>query len=185
MRKSNTKPGSSSCSARSATARFDRRATSAGASRATRLTARITGSTTREPEGGGRKEGRQIPPFSYLLSSLTGNGKVPTYQVTFVTPDREVRTEVSDTEYLLDAAVAAGLDLPYMCLQGWCTTCAGKLLQGQVDQSEARRLYRQDEAAGFVLLCSAFARSDLRILTHQKEQLRAHRRALGLPAPRG
>ncbi len=110
---------------------------------------------------------------------------MPTYQVTFVTAERQVQTEVADDTYLLDAAVAAGLDLPYMCLQGWCTTCAGKVLQGQVDQSEARRIYPQDEAAGFVLLCSAFARSDLRILTHQKEPLRAHRHALGLPAPRG
>src|SRR5438128_127786 len=114
-----------------------------------------------------------------------GNEKVPTYQVTFVLPEREVQVEVADAEYLLDAATAAGLELPYMCLQGWCTTCAGKVLQGRVDQSEARRIYPQDEAAGFVLLCSAFARSDLRILTHQKEQLRSHRLALGLPAPRG
>jgi ferredoxin len=108
-----------------------------------------------------------------------------TYQVTFVTPEREVRTEAGSDQYLLDVAVAAGLDLPYMCLQGWCTTCAGKILQGEVDPSEARRFYVQDAQAGFVLLCSAFARSDLRILTHQKEQMRAHRQAHRLPAPRG
>jgi ferredoxin len=110
---------------------------------------------------------------------------VATYQVTFVTPEREVRVTADDGKYLLDAAVEAGLDLPYMCLQGWCTTCAGKVLQGRVDQSEARRVYPQDEAAGFVLLCSAFARSDVRILTHQKEAMREHRQALGLPTPRG
>ena len=108
-----------------------------------------------------------------------------TYQVTFVTSGREVQTEVRDDQYLLDAAAAAGLELPYMCLQGWCTTCAGRLLEGKVEQTEALRIYPQDEAAGFVLLCSAFARSDLRILTHQKEELRALRRSLGLPAPRG
>lgn len=108
-----------------------------------------------------------------------------TYHVTFVTPDREAAFEVRDDEYLLNAAAAAGLELPFMCLQGWCTTCAGKVLDGKVDQSEARRVYPQDEAAGFVLLCSAFPRSDLRILTHQKEPMRVHRQALGLPAPRG
>jgi ferredoxin len=107
------------------------------------------------------------------------------YQVTFVTRGQEVRTEVADDEYLLNAAAAAGLDLPYMCLQGWCTTCAGRVLEGQVDQSEALRVYPEDVAAGFVLLCSAFPRSDLRILTHQKEELRALRRSHGLPAPRG
>ena len=99
-----------------------------------------------------------------------------TYPVTFVSPEGaafdnpgqrpgstgEVRVEVADDEYLLDAANAAGLGLPYMCLQGWCTTCAGRVLEGKVDQTEARRLYPQDEAAGFVLLCSAFPRSPLR-----------------------
>ena len=108
-----------------------------------------------------------------------------TYPVTFVTGSDEVQAEAVGDEYLLDVANAAGLDLPYSCLQGWCTTCAGRLLEGKVDQSEARRLYPQDEDAGFVLLCSAFARSPLRILTHQKEQMRAFRRAHGLPAPRG
>jgi ferredoxin len=105
--------------------------------------------------------------------------------VTFVTETGQVQTEAADDQYLLDVAVAAGLDLPYSCLQGWCTTCAGRVLEGQVDQTEARRLYPQDEAAGFVLLCSAFPRSPLRILVNQKEAMRAHRRALGLPAPRG
>jgi ferredoxin len=108
-----------------------------------------------------------------------------THPVTFVTASGEVRADVADDEYLLNAAAAVGLDLPFMCLQGWCLTCAGKLLEGRVDQSEARRFYPQDEAAGFVLLCSAFPRSPLRILTHQKEQMRAHRRALGLPTPSG
>ena len=107
------------------------------------------------------------------------------YHVTFITPERQVETEAADDQYLLDAAAAAGLELPFMCLQGWCTTCAGKLLEGKVDQSEARRFYPQDAAAGFVLLCSAFPRSPLRIRTHQKEAMRAHRRAVGLPAPRG
>jgi ferredoxin len=111
--------------------------------------------------------------------------KVAKYRVTFVSDGGEVQTEAAADEYLLDVAAAAGLDLPYMCLQGWCTTCAGKVLDGQVDQSEALRVYPEDETAGFVLLCSAFPRSDLRIRTHQKEELRAHRRELGLPAPRG
>jgi ferredoxin len=110
---------------------------------------------------------------------------VATYRVTFVTGGREVSVDVRDDQYLYDAAAEAGLDLPSMCLQGWCTTCAGRVLQGRVDQSEARRLYPQDEAAGFVLLCSAYPRSDLRILTDQREAMRAHRRAHGLPAPRG
>jgi ferredoxin len=108
-----------------------------------------------------------------------------THRVTFVTVEREVTVEVGDDEYLLDAAARAGLQLPYSCLQGWCTTCAGKVVGGRVDQSEALRVYPQDEAAGFVLLCSSFACSDLRIFTHQMEPMREHRLKLGLPTPRG
>jgi ferredoxin len=110
---------------------------------------------------------------------------VAVFHVTFVTDSSEVQVEVPDNQYLLDAAANAGLNLPYSCLQGWCTTCAGKILQGSVDQSEALRFYPEDAAAGFVLLCSAYPRSDLRILTHQKEAMREHRRRLGLPTPRG
>jgi ferredoxin len=110
---------------------------------------------------------------------------VATYSVTFITPERQVTVPVADDQYLLEAAVEAGLDLPYMCLQGWCTTCSGRIVEGRVDQSEARRFYPQDAEAGFVLLCSAYPRSDLKIVTHQKEAVRARRCALGLPAPRG
>jgi len=127
--------------------------------------------------------------ISYFVFSCSSfwiqEGGVAVHQVTFVTDGREIRTTVAEDEYVLDAGVAAGLNLPYMCLQGWCTTCAGRLFSGDVDQSEARRYYPQDRAAGFVLLCSAHARSDLRIETHQKDAMREHRQALGLPTPRG
>jgi ferredoxin len=108
-----------------------------------------------------------------------------THQVTFLTPAGETVVEVAADEGLLSAASRAGLRLPFTCLQGWCITCAGRLEAGQVDQSEALRVFPQDEAQGFVLLCSAYPRSDLRVRTHQKAALRAHRQAHGLPAPEG
>ncbi len=108
-----------------------------------------------------------------------------TYKVTFITPDGETDVQVAANEYLLSAAVKAGLDLPFTCLQGWCITCAGRIQEGKVDQSEAFRVFPEDEAAGYVLLCSAYPYSDLRIRTHQKAELRVHRKAYGLPAPEG
>jgi ferredoxin len=120
------------------------------------------------------------------VSEPEKQGERVTYPVTFIQPGgAEVRAEAAGDEYLLDVAAAAGLPLPYSCLQGWCTTCAARVLEGTVDQSEALRVFPQDEQAGFVLLCSAFARSPLRLLTHQKDALRAFRREHGLPAPRG
>ncbi len=54
-----------------------------------------------------------------------------------------------------------------------------------MDQSEAFRVYPEEEAAGYVLMCSAYPRSNVRIRTHQKAALRDHRKAHGRPAPEG
>ena len=62
-------------------------------------------------------------------------------------------------------------------------TCAGKLIKGCVDQSAADSYFPEDRAAGFVLLCTAKPLSELRIRTHQQEEMRRHRVSLGLPAP--
>lgn len=102
-----------------------------------------------------------------------------------MTPEGERTVSVAADDYLLSAASEAGLDLPFTCLQGWCITCAGVIEEGSVDQSEAVRFYPEDAEAGYVLLCSAYPRSDLRIRTHQKEGMRAHRARHGLPAPGG
>ncbi len=107
------------------------------------------------------------------------------YKVTFVTPEAETDVQVARDEYLFSAADRMGLELPFTCLQGWCIPCAGRIEDGEVDQSEAFRVFPEDKAAGYVLLSSAYPRSDLRIRTHQKAQLRSLRKAHGLPAPEG
>ncbi|HYT89304.1 MAG TPA: 2Fe-2S iron-sulfur cluster-binding protein [Gemmataceae bacterium] len=110
---------------------------------------------------------------------------MPSYAITLVTPNGETHFDCDAEQFVLHAALEQGIELPYSCLQGWCITCAARLLKGQVDQSASRRFYPQDAAAGFALLCTGCPRSDLKILTHQKEAMRAHRIALGLPVPRG
>jgi len=93
---------------------------------------------------------------------------------------------VNEEELILAAAFREGLDLPSMCLQGWCLTCAGRVVgPGCWDQSAARRYYELDREAGFILLCTARPCSDLTIQTHQRRQMRDYRLGNGLPAPRG
>jgi ferredoxin len=108
-----------------------------------------------------------------------------TYAVTLVLPHGEARFECPADEFVLHAALVNGIDLPYSCLQGWCITCAARVLEGQLDPSASRRFFPQDTEAGFALICTARPRSDLRLVTHQKEAMRAHRIALGLPVPLG
>jgi ferredoxin len=108
---------------------------------------------------------------------------IPTHRVTFVTPEGEeyVADEVREDEYLIVAASRTGLEIPSWCLQGWCLTCASKLLEGEIDQSEARRYFEEDESAGFILPCSAKPRADCRILVDQREAMETNRDLHDLP----
>ncbi|USZ68355.1 2Fe-2S iron-sulfur cluster-binding protein [Halorussus salilacus] len=86
-----------------------------------------------------------------------------------------VEIEVHESAFVLAAAREAGVWLPADCQQGWCTTCAARLLEGEVDQSAARRYYDADREANLVLTCVAKPRSDLRIRACQEEEMLDHR----------
>jgi CDP-4-dehydro-6-deoxyglucose reductase len=64
---------------------------------------------------------------------------------------------------VLDAALAAGIVLPYSCRSGACSTCKAKVLSGSVEagSSPAQILSAEEIEAGFTLLCQARATSDL------------------------
>lgn len=108
------------------------------------------------------------------------------YRVELVFPEGETRViQVGPEEAVWDAAARAGIELPHTCLQGWCLTCAGRVLEGDFDPSAALRYYPADREEGFILLCTARPRSDLRIRTHQKQAMQRHRLKKRLPTPRG
>jgi ring-1,2-phenylacetyl-CoA epoxidase subunit PaaE len=67
---------------------------------------------------------------------------------------REIKFRKDDPS-ILDAAGAAGLDVPYSCKSGVCCTCRAKLLEGQVRMDRNFALDPADLAAGFVLTCQS------------------------------
>ena len=56
---------------------------------------------------------------------------------------------------VLEAAAAAGLEVPYSCKSGVCCTCRAKLIEGQVRMDRNFALEPHEVAAGFVLTCQA------------------------------
>ncbi len=61
--------------------------------------------------------------------------------------------DVEPGQTVLGAAEEAGVELPFGCRQGGCTTCAARLIEGELDQSAALALTETMAERGWVLLC--------------------------------
>lgn len=95
------------------------------------------------------------------------------YQVRLV--NRELNLDqtikVPEDQYILDMADEAGIRLPSGCLQGECSVCVAKLVQGKVDQREQKFLQSKEIEAGYTVTCVAYPLSDCVLETHQEQVL--------------
>jgi ring-1,2-phenylacetyl-CoA epoxidase subunit PaaE len=62
---------------------------------------------------------------------------------------------VADGEAILDAALRAGIDLPFACKGGMCSTCRAKLVEGKAEMELNYSLEPWELQAGFILTCQA------------------------------
>ncbi|MDG2991512.1 2Fe-2S iron-sulfur cluster-binding protein [Candidatus Synechococcus calcipolaris G9] len=89
-------------------------------------------------------------------------------------PDSAIVTHdirVTGDRYILHSAEEQGIALPFACRNGACTTCAVRILSGEVYQPEAMGLSTALQEQGYALLCVSYARSDLEVETQDEDEV--------------
>lgn len=85
--------------------------------------------------------------------------------------NKQYTVQVPDDRYILQCAENQGVDLPFSCRNGACTTCAVRVISGELYQPEAMGLSPELQKQGYALLCVSYARSDLEVETQDEDEV--------------
>jgi len=83
----------------------------------------------------------------------------------------EYTVSVPADHYILESIEQQDIRLPFACRNGACTTCAVKVLSGDLYQPEAMGLSLELQKQGYALLCVSYPQSDLVVETQDEDEV--------------
>lgn len=84
---------------------------------------------------------------------------------------KDYTVTVPEDRYILQSAENQGADLPFSCRNGACTTCAVRVISGELYQPEAMGLSPALQKKGYALLCVSYPRSDIEVETQDEDEV--------------
>lgn len=98
----------------------------------------------------------------------TAANATASHRLEIVLDGKTHRLAIGDGDKVLDAALEAGLDLPYSCRGGVCCTCRARVLEGKVQMEKNFTLEQWEIDKGFVLTCQARLLTDRLIVSYDE-----------------
>lgn len=111
--------------------------------------------------------------FGFQTGEGPSAGAMPRHKVTIKNnyANQVVEVEVPEDRYVLWEAEDHGLKLPYSCRMGCCTTCAVKVIEGEMYQPHSLGISKELKDQGYALMCVGYPRSDLVLETVPEDEV--------------
>ena len=113
-----------------------------------------------------------------FVSALDGRPRTPLVPIAATAPPKNIaalivdgkrrEVPVAEGEAILDAALRAGMDLPFACKGGMCSTCRAKVVEGKVEMALNYSLEPWEIEAGFVLTCQSHPVTDKVVIDYDQ-----------------
>ena len=85
--------------------------------------------------------------------------------------NRTITLDVPDGENILQYFESKNEKLPFLCRNGCCTSCAVRVLSGDLDQNDGIGLSKQMQKDGYALLCIAKANCNVEVETQNEDEV--------------
>lgn len=91
----------------------------------------------------------------YPSGAITSKNLDGATEITVILDDEETTFEMSKKKFILTAALDEGLDAPYSCQGGICSSCIGKVTEGNAVMDKNSILSDEEIKEGIILTCQA------------------------------